>query len=62
MTTLRSLVRRFRRHTGGATAVEYGLITAGISITLIMSLTVIGNETNDTFTTIGATLSSGQAN
>ena len=62
MTTLRSLIHRLRRSTHGATAVEYGLIVAGIAITLIASLTTIGTGIDQTFTTVGSTLESGQSN
>ena len=62
MTSLRRLIGRFSRCERGATAVEYGVIAAGISITLIVSLTTVGNELDDSFTHIGNTLSATQAN
>ena len=62
MTKFRSILHHFRQSKDGATAIEYGLIVAGISITLIGSLTTIGTELNETFTTIGNTLASGQSN
>ena len=59
---LRRLVGRFCRNRRGATAVEYGLIAAGISVTLIVSVTAVGDGLNKTFTQIGSTLSATQAN
>ena len=35
----------------GATAIEYGLIAAGISVAIIAAVTGIGTELNTTFTT-----------
>jgi len=37
----------------GATAIEYGLIAAGISVVIIAVLTTIGTELNTKFTSIG---------
>ena len=62
MTKLRSHFHRLRRCANGATAVEYGLIVAAISITLLVALSMIGTGVNDTFTTVGTTLSAGQSN
>jgi pilus assembly protein Flp/PilA len=39
-----SRLRRFVRHETGATAIEYGLIAALISITVIASATFIGTN------------------
>ena len=56
-------IGRFRKCEDGATAIEYGLIAAGISIVIIVSLTTIGTEMNDTFYgPIGQTLNSAQSN
>jgi len=41
----------------GATAVEYGLIVALISIAIISALSVTGNEISTTFGIVGTTLS-----
>ena len=40
----------------GATAIEYGLIAAGISVVIIAVLTTIGTELNTKFTSIGNAL------
>jgi pilus assembly protein Flp/PilA len=54
--------RRFAKSEEGATAVEYGLIAALIATVLITALTTLGTELNQTFSFIGDTLSSTQAN
>ena len=43
----------------GATAIEYGLIAALISIGAIVVLTVLGHNVTNTFSTIARNLSSG---
>mgnify|MGYP003704661055 FL=1 len=40
----------------GATAIEYGLIAALISVVIIGAVTTIGTKLNGTFTMIGNTL------
>ena len=37
-------LRRFASHPGGATAVEYGLILAGLSIVVVVALTATGTS------------------
>lgn len=46
------ILRLFRGNKSGATAIEYGLIAAGISVAIIGALTLVGSEVKDTFTTI----------
>ena len=48
------ILRLFRRNKCGATAIEYGLIAAGISVAIIGALTLVGSEVRDTFTTIAS--------
>lgn len=43
------LLRRLRRDESGATAIEYGLIAALISVALIAGATTLGNTLNTTF-------------
>ena len=57
---LSDLLRDLFRNKNGATAVEYGLLAAGISVVLVASLATIGTEVNETFTVVGNTLSSTQ--
>ncbi len=43
---------RFRRDESGATAIEYGLIAALISVALIAGATTLGNTLNSTFSSV----------
>ena len=45
-----NLVMRFVRDETGATAIEYGLIAAGISVSIIAVIQGIGSRLNATFT------------
>ena len=40
----------------GATAIEYGLIAAGISIAIIAAVNGLGSQLNTTFTSISSQL------
>ena len=40
----------------GATAIEYGLIAAGISIVIITAVNSVGSTLNNTFTTVSTQL------
>jgi pilus assembly protein Flp/PilA len=51
-----SLISRFLRDEAGATAIEYGLIAAGISVAIIATVATLGSKLNDTFTTISGKL------
>ena len=48
--------RRFLKDESGAAAVEYGLITSGISVAIIPSVTGVGNKLVTIFTTIQTAL------
>jgi pilus assembly protein Flp/PilA len=48
------LFTRFLKDESGATAIEYGLIAALISVALITGATAIGNSLNTTFRGISA--------
>ena len=45
-------VSRFAKNESGATAIEYGLIAALISITIIAAATQIGGSVSSKFTTV----------
>jgi len=45
-------VLRFLKDNSGATAIEYGLIAAGISVAIIAVVNGLGTQLNTTFTTI----------
>ena len=47
-----SLLARFLRDDSGATAIEYGLIAAGISVVIIATVNGIGTKLGTTFTSI----------
>jgi pilus assembly protein Flp/PilA len=51
----RTLVR-FWRDRSGATAIEYGLIGAGISITIVAVVGTIGTQLNTTFSSVSTQL------
>jgi pilus assembly protein Flp/PilA len=44
--------KRFAKDESGATAIEYGLIAAGISVAIITVVNGLGSKLTDTFTTI----------
>ncbi len=46
----------FFRDENGATAIEYGLIAAGISVAIIGAVNLIGGQLNTTFTSISTQL------
>ena len=46
----------FLRNESGATAIEYGLIAAGISVAIIAAVNGLGTKLNATFTSISSQL------
>lgn len=50
------ILRKFLRDESGATAIEYGLIAACISIAIIVIAGTLGETLNTTFTTINTKL------
>ncbi len=55
-------IRRFRKSEDGATAIEYGLIAALIAVVIIVAVTTVGTELNETFSLIGDKLKTAQSN
>ena len=53
---MRKLVLRFVNEETGATAIEYGLIAAGISIAIIATVNGLGTKLNSTFSSISSQL------
>ena len=51
---MRKLVLRFLEDDGGATAIEYGLIAAGISVVIIVAVNTIGTNLNGVFTSVSS--------
>jgi len=52
---------RFKKDESGATAIEYGLIAALISVALIAGATTLGNTLNDTFASISTKMTDAKA-
>ena len=51
-----NLLSRFVRDESGATAIEYGLIAAGIAVVIITAVQTIGTNLKTTFSTVGSSL------
>ena len=51
-----SKIMRFIRDDAGATAIEYGLIAAGISVAIITVVGTLGTSLNTTFTSVQTAL------
>jgi pilus assembly protein Flp/PilA len=49
-------VKVFAKDESGATAIEYGLIAAGISVAIIAVVQSLGSALNTTFTSVAAAL------
>jgi pilus assembly protein Flp/PilA len=54
-TTMSNLFRFFKDEQG-ATAIEYGLIAAGISVAIITVVASLGSSLNGTFTSVSTAL------
>jgi pilus assembly protein Flp/PilA len=50
------LVLRFVKNESGATAIEYGLIAAGIAVAIIATVQALGTNLNNTFSTVSTAL------
>lgn len=48
--------KRFTGDTSGATAIEYGLIAAGIAVVIIGAVALLGGNMSNTFNTVAAAL------
>jgi pilus assembly protein Flp/PilA len=51
-----NLLITFLKNESGATAIEYGLIAAGISVAIIGVVMALGSQLNTTFSTISSDL------
>jgi pilus assembly protein Flp/PilA len=51
-----STLFRFLREDSGATAIEYGLIAAGIAVAIIAVVQGLGSNLNTTFTSVQTAL------
>jgi pilus assembly protein Flp/PilA len=55
-TKMTNIVSRFMKDESGATAIEYGLIAAGISVAIIAVVQGLGTKLKTTFETISGKL------
>jgi pilus assembly protein Flp/PilA len=53
---MKNLIARFVKDQSGATAIEYGLIAAGISLAIIAVVNGLGTNLNTKFTSINNSL------
>ena len=53
---MRRIIVAFINDQAGATAIEYGLIAAGISIAIIVAVNGIGSTLNGTFSNVNGQL------
>jgi pilus assembly protein Flp/PilA len=53
---MKNLIARFVKNESGATAIEYGLIAAGISLAIIAVVNGLGSTLNNKFTSINSSL------
>ena len=53
---MKTLVARFMKDESGATAIEYGLIAAGISVAIIAVVNGLGTKLNTTFGSVSSAL------
>lgn len=50
--TMSKFLTRFLDDESGATAIEYGLIAAGIAVVIIAAVQLVGTNLNGTFTSV----------
>jgi pilus assembly protein Flp/PilA len=53
---MKSLTSKFFKDESGATAIEYGLIAAGIAIAIITAVNGVGSQLSTTFNNISSSL------
>jgi pilus assembly protein Flp/PilA len=53
---MKNLVARFLKDESGATAIEYGLIAAGISLAIITAVNTLGTNLSGKFTDVATSL------
>lgn len=56
MSFVMNLIAAFLKNESGATAIEYGLIAAGISVSIIMVVNGLGTSLNASFTSVSTAL------
>ena len=53
---MKNILARFAKDESGATAIEYGLIAAGIAIAIITAVKGVGSQLSTNFNTISTSL------
>jgi pilus assembly protein Flp/PilA len=53
---MREFIVRFAKDESGATAIEYGLIAAGIAVAIIFIVNTLGQTLQGTFTTVNSAI------
>jgi pilus assembly protein Flp/PilA len=56
MSSYGHLLWSFLRNEQGATAIEYGLLAAGISVAIIATVAALGSNLNTTFSSVSTSL------
>jgi len=56
MSNFGKLLRSFRNDEAGVTAIEYGLIAAGIAVAIIATVAALGTNLNTTFSSVSTSL------
>lgn len=51
-----TVAKRFIKDQSGATAIEYGLIAAGIAVAIIVAVNAVGTDLNSLFGRVSANL------
>ena len=51
---MKNLVTKFVSDESGATAIEYGLIAAGIAVVIIAAVQLVGTNLKGTFSTVAS--------
>ena len=54
---MRNIFKSFAKDESGATAIEYGLIAALLSVAIIAAITTVSGELDKTYTKVGTSLS-----
>jgi pilus assembly protein Flp/PilA len=53
---MKALIARFAKDESGATAIEYGIVAAGISVAIIAVIQGLGNNLKTAFSSLSSTL------
>ena len=53
---MRKHINRFYRNESAATAIEYGLIAAGIAVAIIAVVASLGTQLNTTFSSVSSAI------